>query len=45
MRDGELVEGMQVATLVERWFADPEIELIHLHYARRGCFAAAATRA
>ena len=45
MLEGELVDGEQAATLIERWFARPEIETIHLHYARRGCFAAAVTRA
>ena len=45
MLEGELVEGAEAAGLIERWFADPAIDAIHLHYARRGCFAAAVTRA
>ncbi len=45
MLEGELSEGAAVAPLIERWFENPRIATIHLHYARRGCFAAAATRA
>ncbi len=45
MLEGELVEGPKVAQLLERWLARPEIEVVHLHYARRGCFAAVAERA
>ena len=44
MLAGELVDGAEAATLIERWFEDPAIELIHLHYAKRGCFGAAVTR-
>ena len=45
MLDGELVEGMDLAGLLENWFARPEVDLIHIHYARRGCYAALAERA
>jgi uncharacterized protein DUF1203 len=45
MQEGDLVEGAAAAELLRRWFDNPQIETIHLHYARRGCFAAAATRA
>lgn len=45
MLEGELLDGAQCAPLIERWFENPAIEVIHLHYARRGCFAAAVTRA
>lgn len=45
MIEGELVEGEALAALLERWLARPEIEVVHLHYARRGCFAAVAERA
>ena len=45
MLEGELVEGAEVAPLIERWFAKPEIDVIHLHYARRGCFGAEVRRA
>ncbi len=45
MLEGELVEGPDAAALLERWFERPEIEVVHLHYARRGCFAARVERA
>ena len=45
MLEGELVEGAQVAPLIQRWFENPAVEEIHLHYARRGCFGAVARRA
>ena len=44
MIEGELVEGTELAPLLERWFERPEIDVVHLHYARRGCFAARAER-
>ena len=44
MLEGDLVEGTDLAPLLERWFERPEIDVVHLHYARRGCFAARAER-
>ncbi len=44
MLEGDLVEGTNLAPLLERWFERPEIDVVHLHYARRGCFAARAER-
>ncbi len=44
MIEGELVEGAAAGELLARWFERPEIEEAHLHYARRGCFAARARR-
>ena len=44
MLEGDLVEGTALARLLERWFERPEIDVVHLHYARRGCFAARAER-
>ncbi|WP_299819589.1 DUF1203 domain-containing protein [uncultured Roseibium sp.] len=43
--DAEVVEGENAADLIARFFANPEADYIHLHYARRGCFAARVTRA
>lgn len=45
MLEGELVDGPAAGDLLERWFENPAIETVHLHYAKRGCFAAAAVRA
>ncbi|HEX7440271.1 MAG TPA: DUF1203 domain-containing protein [Caldimonas sp.] len=35
----EVCEGKEVAALIERCFADARTRYIHLHNARRGCFA------
>lgn len=43
--DADITDGSDVARLVEEFFADPQVDYIHLHYARRGCFAARVTRA
>ena len=45
MLDGELVEGRELAPLLEAWLAEPAVDVVHLHYARRGCYAGLATRA
>lgn len=45
MIDAEIVEGTAVAAQIERFLARPETQFIHLHNARRGCFAASVTRA
>ncbi|MBN9673056.1 DUF1203 domain-containing protein [Roseibium aggregatum] len=44
MVDADVVDGMQVAGLVSRFFGNPDVDYIHLHYARRGCYAARVTR-
>jgi hypothetical protein len=45
MIEGELVEGADAAGLLDAWLARPEVDVVHLHYARRGCFAGVAVRA
>ena len=40
MVDAELAKGAEVATVIERFFADPNIAYIHAHYAKHGCYAA-----
>jgi hypothetical protein len=45
MVDGELVDGSEAETLIERFFADPEVAYIHAHYAKRGCYAGLIERA
>lgn len=45
MRDAEVVEGTGLASLLERLLADPETQEVHIHNAKRGCYAARATRA
>lgn len=45
MVDADLASGDGVPALITRLFADPEIETIHAHNAKRGCFAARIDRA
>jgi hypothetical protein len=39
MVDADVIEGSAVETLLGRLFARPDTDQIHVHYARRGCFA------
>ncbi|MBS0385238.1 MAG: DUF1203 domain-containing protein [Proteobacteria bacterium] len=45
MIEADIVDGVNAAELVERFFANPEVSYIHAHYARRGCYAARFDRA
>ncbi|MET4684977.1 DUF1203 domain-containing protein [Brevundimonas faecalis] len=44
MTDAEVVEGAAAATWLDERLADPLIQTIHIHAARRGCYLAAASR-
>ncbi|WP_269584744.1 DUF1203 domain-containing protein [Roseibium sp. Sym1] len=44
MIDADVIEGREVDTLINRFFDNPQVDYIHLHFARRGCFAASVTR-
>lgn len=44
MIDADVVDGTQVSGLISRFFENPDVDYIHLHYARQGCFAARVTR-
>lgn len=44
MEAGEIVEGADLPGALEQIFTDPAIDYIHIHYAKRGCFAGKATR-
>ena len=39
MRDAEVAEGVLLEALVERFFADARVAYLHVHNARRGCYA------
>jgi hypothetical protein len=39
MRDAEVVEGIAIEAVIERFFADPAVSFLHVHNARRGCYA------
>jgi len=45
MRDAEVDEGTRLEALIERFFADPGIAFLHVHNARRGCYACRVDRA
>lgn len=39
MHDADVLEGVQLEVAIERFFADPRIACLHVHNARRGCYA------
>lgn len=45
MIDAEVLEGAELETEIARMFADPRAVYLHVHNARRGCFAARVNRA
>jgi hypothetical protein len=45
MVDADVVEGGRIETLLENLFAHDNTAYVHIHYARRGCYAARADRA
>ena len=44
MVDADLIEGVDAAALIEKFFANDNVAYIQAHYARRGCFAALVER-
>ena len=40
MLDADLTDGNDVEGLIARLFANPDVDYIHAHYAKRGCYAA-----
>jgi hypothetical protein len=45
MVEAELADGKDLAPLIDRLFADPAVDYLQAHYARRGCYAARIERA
>ena len=39
MVDAEVVDGAEAEPLIERYLAREDVAYLHIHYARRGCFA------
>ena len=39
MVDAEVVDGAEAESLIERYLAREDVAYLHIHYARRGCFA------
>lgn len=44
MLDADLVDGAELEGLIERLFEDERAAYLHVHYAKRGCFAARVER-
>jgi len=40
MTDADVIEGADLAPMIERMLADPAVAYLHAHNAKRGCFAA-----
>jgi hypothetical protein len=45
MVDADVTPGEELEPLLERFFTDPAVAYVHVHYARRGCYAARVERA
>ena len=45
MVDADVVDGQELESVVERLFTDPEVNYLHVHFARPGCFACRLDRA
>ena len=45
MVDAEVVDGAEAERLIERYLARAEVAYLHIHYARRGCYACRVDRA
>ncbi|HTW36329.1 MAG TPA: DUF1203 domain-containing protein [Rhizomicrobium sp.] len=45
MVDADVTPGEELEQLLECVFADPAVAYVHVHYARRGCYAARVERA
>ena len=44
MKNAEITDGREAEMLIAQLFEDPEIEELHVHYAKPGCFAARVSR-
>ena len=45
MVDADLADGVDLRPLIERFFKRPDVDYLHAHYAKRGCYAAKIVRA
>ena len=45
MRDADVIEGEALAPVLQRMFEDQAVDFLHLHNAKRGCYAARVDRA
>ena len=42
--DADIIDGGQVEDLIVRFLDNPEVAFLHLHFAKRGCYAARVDR-
>ncbi|MEQ1516688.1 MAG: DUF1203 domain-containing protein, partial [Usitatibacteraceae bacterium] len=35
----DVVDGKEIESLIEKFFAQEDVAYLHIHYARRGCYA------
>lgn len=45
MVDAEVIEGTELEPLIRRFLANPDVSYLHVHNARRGCYACRVDRA
>ncbi len=45
MLDAEVAQGTDITPIIDRFFANPEIDYIHVHNAKRGCYSGRIDRA
>jgi hypothetical protein len=45
MTDADVLDGQELDGRITRFFADPQVAYLHVHNAKRGCFAARVDRA
>ncbi|MEO5866554.1 MAG: DUF1203 domain-containing protein [Sphingomonas sp.] len=44
MTDADVIDGTELEPLIARMFVDPAVAYLHVHFAKRGCFAARVDR-
>ena len=45
MLDADVVDGVRIEAVIERFFANPKVAYIHAHNAKRGCYSGRIDRA
>ena len=44
MIEGQVIDGADLDAALRRWFEEPTVETVHIHFAPRGCYLARAVR-
>jgi len=45
LTEADVVEGLELETLLDRFLANPRVSYVHVHFARPGCYACRVDRA